>query len=323
MEFLTVDNLYKKKGNRSAVNGISFTLNEGVRLGIAGETGSGKSTLLKLIAGLEQCDSGKVYFNGELVLGPLDKLIPGHPGIAYLSQHFELRNHYRVEEILEYATLLSEERARLIFDVCRITPLLKRKTDQLSGGERQRIALARLLVGSPRLLILDEPFSNLDRTHKTIIREVLEDLESELQITCIMVSHDPADLLSWAHRILVMQDGMIIQDDGPEQIYRQPVTEYAAALMGDYLLLSPSLARAISGVGSLPANNFLVRPERIQFKENGPATGRIVSSIYFGAYRELHVEVDGEAVRVRTNRSDLVEGMSVRLWIDPLDLVEI
>ena len=95
-----------------AVDNVSFQFAKGERLGIAGETGSGKSTLLKIISGFEQADSGAVYFNENKVFGPNEKLIPGHPGIAYLSQHFELRNHYRVEEILEYATLLSEEKSQ-------------------------------------------------------------------------------------------------------------------------------------------------------------------------------------------------------------------
>src|SRR5688572_8157369 len=134
MEFLSVESINKKKGNRLSVDNISFKLNKGQRLGLAGETGSGKSTLLKIISGLEQTDAGCVKFKGNKVVGPYDKLIPGHEDIGYLSQHFELRNHYRVEEILEYATLLTAEKANIIFDVCRITHLLKRKTDQLSGG---------------------------------------------------------------------------------------------------------------------------------------------------------------------------------------------
>src|SRR6476660_1440979 len=131
MEFLSVESIKKKKGNRLSVDNISFSLDKGQRLGIAGETGSGKSTLLKIISGLEQTDTGSVSFKGNKVIGPYEKLIPGHAGIAYLSQHFELRNHYRVEEILEYATLLSEEKAITIFEICQITHLLKRKTDQL------------------------------------------------------------------------------------------------------------------------------------------------------------------------------------------------
>src|SRR6201991_2798823 len=167
MELLQVDGLNGR---------ISFTQEKGRKLAIAGETGSGKSTLLKMIAGLAEVRTGEVRFGGTRVLGPLERLIPGQPGIAYLSQHFELWNNYRVEEVLSYANDLSVEEASALYEIVRIDHLLSRRTDQLSCGERQRIALSRLLVKPPRLLLLDEPFSNLDRTHKVILKEVIRDI---------------------------------------------------------------------------------------------------------------------------------------------------
>ena len=144
------------------VDDISFSQKAFQKIAIAGETGSGKSSMLKMIAGLLQPDQGMIYFNDKHVLGPDFKLIPGHPDIAYLSQHFELRNSYRVEELLSYANKLSEEMANAIFEVCMISHLVKRRTDQLSGGERQRIAIARALIRTPKLLLLDEATSALD-----------------------------------------------------------------------------------------------------------------------------------------------------------------
>ncbi|HEY8968242.1 MAG TPA: ATP-binding cassette domain-containing protein, partial [Puia sp.] len=143
---------------------VRMVLSKGWRMAVAGETGSGKTSLLKTIAGL--MPGGRVFFEGQRVLGPLEKLIPGHPGIAYLSQQFELPQHLRIEQVLEYANELPEEEAQELFRVCQIDHLMKRKTHQLSGGERQRIALAKLLIAAPRLLLLDEPFSNLDMIHK-------------------------------------------------------------------------------------------------------------------------------------------------------------
>ncbi|HWB93730.1 MAG TPA: ATP-binding cassette domain-containing protein [Puia sp.] len=218
----------------AALDNISFTLRKGRRLAIAGETGSGKSNLLKIIGGLAAPVKGAVWFEGRRVRGPLERLIPGEPGIAYLSQHFELWHNYHVEEVLSYANDLSPEDATGLYRLCHIDHLLQRRTDQLSGGERQRIALARLLVHPPRLLLLDEPFSNLDMIHKRILKKVIADSACRFDITCILVSHDPRDILPWAHEVLVLREGRSIQQGSPIEVYSRPVDEYTAALLGDY-----------------------------------------------------------------------------------------
>jgi iron(III) transport system ATP-binding protein len=237
MNFLTVTSIRKTEGPAEVVKGISLVQQEHQRLAIVGESGSGKSTLLKVIAGHIQPDSGEVRFLDKRVLGPHEQLVMGHPGIAYLSQHFELWNNYRVEDILSYRNLLTEEQAVKLYEVCRITPFLKRKTNQLSGGEKQRIALAKLLVGAPRLLLLDEPYSNLDLIHKGILKMVIRDIGEELGLTCLLVSHDPLDTLPWADEILVVKGGEIVQQGTPADVYHRPANEYVAALFGAYNLV--------------------------------------------------------------------------------------
>ena len=243
MDLLQVVGVSKRLGTGVEIGAISFTQQKGQKLALAGATGSGKSTLLKVIAGLLQPDAGSVWLEGQRVRGPLETLVPGHPGIAYLSQHFELWNNYRVGEILSYANDLSDEEAGALYAMCRIGHLLGRRTDQLSGGERQRIALARLLVKPPQLLLLDEPYSNLDRTHKEVLRAVVRDIAERTGISCILVSHDPQDVLSWADEILVLERGVdLIQKATPERIYRQPVDEYTVGLFGKYNLVDSTLA---------------------------------------------------------------------------------
>lgn len=290
MAFLEVNGLYKKEGDTDAVNGISFTQTAFQKIGIAGETGSGKTTLLKMIAGLEQPDAGQVFFLGEKVLGPWDQLIPGHKGIGYLSQHFELRNNYWVGDFLEMANKLSPEQALQIYTVCQVEHLLRRRTHQLSGGEKQRIALARLLTGSPKLLILDEPFSNLDFLHKQTMKEVIHDLGDQLGISCIMVSHEPADLLSWADTILLMKEGKIIQQGDPQQVYMQPVNEYAAGLLGDYSLVD---AAVLHIPHSSTQQKLFLRPHQIQVNKNGIGSfkGTVQKVHYRGAYQLVQVSL--------------------------------
>ncbi|CAL1518427.1 ABC transporter ATP-binding protein [Chitinophaga sp. MM2321] len=315
MDLLQVSKISKQLQGAYILKDINFTLKQFQKIAIAGETGSGKSTLVKIIGGLTQTDTGEVLFENKKVEGPLEVLIPGHPGIAYLSQHFELRNNYRVEEILSYANKLSEEEAADLYAVCRISHLLKRKTDQLSGGEKQRIALARLLISSPRLLLLDEPFSNLDMIHKNILKSVINDIGERLDITCMLVSHDPQDILPWADDVFVMKDGEIIQKGSPQEVYSQPVNEYTAALLGNYNLITPANAAAFAGLKGVEINgkNIFIRPENFKItKTAGKGLKGTVNKIdYFGSYYEVEVLLGTHPVIVDAGTCNVVKGDTV------------
>lgn len=327
MDLLQVAGVSKRMGAGGGVAEISFTLQKGQKLGLAGVTGSGKSTLLKMIAGLIQPDTGEIFFDDRRVSGPLETLVPGHPQIAYLSQHFELWNNYRVREILDYDKELADEEAAALYELCRIDRLLRRRTDELSGGERQRIALMRLLVGMPRLLMLDEPFSNLDRMHKDILRSVIRDIGQRLGISCILVSHDPQDLLSWADDILVLNAGRLIQRATPERIYRQPVDEYTAGLFGKYNLLDPALTARIGRLAGADDSrkSLLIRPEKLVLSAMGnpAAQCRVMAISFFGAYYEIEVELTETRLLtetkflVRTETNSYQKGQIVYVGLSP------
>ncbi|MEO8172850.1 MAG: ABC transporter ATP-binding protein [Sediminibacterium sp.] len=313
MHFLQVSKISKQRQDDWVLKDIDLVQDRFQKIAIAGETGSGKSTLLKIIAGLEQPDNGKVIFEEKKVIGPLDTLIPGHPHIAYLSQHFELRNNYRVEELLEYANKLTETEAATLFAVCGIDHLVKRKVDQLSGGEKQRIALARLLVGSPKLLLLDEPFSNLDPGHKQILKSVLDAIGERLQITCILTSHDPMDTLSWADEIVVMRNGQIIQKGSPEEIYHHPADEYTAGLFGSYTIFSdgdrtifPSLEQSAPGT-----DPFFIRPEQFMISSSAhehSVKAQIESVRFWGSFYEITASVMDKKILIKTMDASLAKG---------------
>ncbi|WP_210486086.1 ABC transporter ATP-binding protein [Rufibacter aurantiacus] len=321
MTFLQVAGISKQGEKEEVLKDISFSQQEFQKIAIAGETGSGKSTLLKIIAGLIQPDAGTVTFEGDRVKGPAEKLVAGHPGIAYLSQQYELPEFLRVEQVLRYANSLPQEDAEELYAVCHINHLLSRRTDQLSGGERQRIALARLLLTSPKLLLLDEPFSNLDTTHKNLLKTIIQNISEQLDITCILISHDPLDSLSWADEILVMQAGTVLQKGTPQEIYQRPANEYIAGLFGKYNLLTTTQAKAFleGSVLGLNGKSVLVRPESFQIgaEGNGTVKGKVNSITFFGSHYELQVTLPSGEVLVRTGQGNFNKGDTIFLSLAP------
>ena len=303
MSLLTVSGISKKIGNNFILKNIDFSQKRNQKIAVVGETGSGKSTLLKIIAGLVQADEGEVRLENSVVKGPEQMLVPGSPDISYLSQHYQLPHALRVEQVLRYANTLEE--ADNLYEICRIRHLLERKTDELSGGERQRIALAMSIISSPKLLLLDEPFSNLDTSHKNILKAVIHDVGHKLNITCVMVSHDPIDILSWADKILVLKDGELIQQGAARQIYKSPVNEYVAGLFGSYTALSAVAFNSFAArLGIRPARKtVIVRPEdfRIGNKKHNSLYGKVNQVNYFGSHYEVGVSLPGFDIIVWTD----------------------
>ncbi|MBL7857393.1 MAG: ABC transporter ATP-binding protein [Cyclobacteriaceae bacterium] len=296
MSFIEVKSISKNFESGLMLDDINFQQQRYQKIAIAGETGSGKSTLLKIIAGLEQPDSGEVWINKERVKGPKDTLVPGHASIAYLSQQFDLPKFLRVEQVLTYANTLSAREARTLYEVCRVDHLVQRKTSELSGGEQQRIALARLLSTKPKLLLLDEPYSNLDRMMRNILKTVLDDIGVRLKITMMLVSHDPADTLSWADDIIVLRAGRIIQQGSPIKIYEQPVDTYTAGLFGAYNLLTTLQQRALGIVNTSP----IIRPENLKIVNSGATTvsGTVIQSRFLGDRFDVEVKLKNGVLNV-------------------------
>ncbi len=297
MEWLEVVQASKETDRGKILSDIQFTQQQYQKIGIVGETGSGKTTLLRSIAGLDQLTGGTIYFQEKRVEGAAEKLVPGHPQIAYLSQNFELRNNYWVHEVLSYANEMHPAEAQQLYAICKIDHLLDRRTDQLSGGERQRIALARLLTTKPFLLLLDEPFSNLDPFHKSLMKQTLADIGNHLQMSFIMVSHDASDLLSWAEEILVMKQGQILQRGKPEELYHFPLNEYCGALLGPYDLLTNH--EFVSG-SSHTDDLLWVRPDYFTLvKPHEDGFSAMVRKVHFcGAHYLLEVSYNNEIFRI-------------------------
>jgi len=319
MALLTITALTKKRKDDFIISNINFTQEHLQKIAIVGETGSGKTTLLKMIAGLIQPDSGTIILDNEKVAGPEEKLVAGHTSIAYISQQYDLPKFLRVEQVLTYATTLTPNDSQLLYEVCQIVEFMKRRTDELSGGEKQRVALARALVGSPQLLLLDEPFSNLDIYHKNTLKTVINDISEQLRISCILVSHDSRDTLPWADQIVIMRHGEIIQQGSPEIIYKYPVNEYVAGLFGKYNLFTQKQVESFSIFTGrkFDNNSIIVRPEQIQIVpcENNLPQGNIRSINFYGSYFEIEVAIFDVVVIVKANNSKFSIGDAVSIVI--------
>jgi ABC-type sugar transport system ATPase subunit len=312
---LIVSGAGKKIKDEWVVENVSFSQQPLEKIAIAGETGSGKTTLLKMIGGHEQIGEGEIKFSGRDILGPLDKLIPGHPGTAYLGQHFELRNNYYVHEVLDYGNKLSLKQSAKIYETCRIDHLLQRKTNELSGGERQRIAFAKVLVTLPKLLLLDEPFSNLDASHRSVMKQVINDIVNDLKTSCIMIAHDAADILSWADKVLVMKNGNLIQQANPFDIYYRPADEYCAGLFGHYNLLGTITSEILFGndLKHIPGKKVFTRPEELMLSNDGAESCKatVEEVQFFGNYYLVHARLREQVLKVSTSPSLFQKGDTV------------
>ena len=327
MAWLEVNELGKMENGVWVVSALGFLMQRGEKLAIMGETGSGKSSVLKMIAGLMQPDEGQIYFMGQKVEGPLERLIPGHPGIAYLSQYFELRPNFYIHEVLEYANEIAAEEAEKIYRLCEITHLINRKTTQLSGGEKQRVALARLLTTQPALLLLDEPYSHLDLPHKQIIKKVIANAARELGFSSVLVSHDPNDVLSWAERILVIKNGQIIEEGTSETLYYNPQMEYTACLVGMANILESALAATITGLSpeGLNEKRYLLRPEHITVSlHKNQGIMAVVESVQFnGNTGFLQLLTGNTVLTAHKITGNIIQGDVVYLSASPENLKKV
>jgi len=320
MHLLETKNLYKEEKGKWVINNINLSILPNQKIGIVGSTGSGKTTLLKMIAGFIEPTKGDILFKNRKVVGPLDKLIPGHSQIAYLSQHFELRTNYKVTEVLEMANKITEKDANQIYRICKIEHLFNHRTDQLSGGEKQRIALATQLIAGPTLLLLDEPYSNLDIVHKTIIKEVINEIIDKLSLTCIMISHDPQDILSWADKVYIMQDGFIIQSGTPVEIYKKPLNEYCAAILGRFNIIDTKQEPFINFLKrvELVGGKVIIRPEQFKIESIGNVgfIGYIKHLSFYGSYYLVEVSVGNQVITINTQEGNFIKGQPIFLSFD-------
>ena len=291
--------------DQAVINGLSFVAQQGQNIAVIGESGCGKSTLLKLIYGLYDLDSGTINYNGNPILGPKYNLIPGEDYIKYLAQDFDLMPYITVEE--NVGKFLSniyrdKKKARVqeLLEMVEMTEFAKVKAQYLSGGQQQRVALARVLALEPQILLLDEPFSQIDAFRKNALRRNVFQYLKEKKITCIIATHDSTDALSFSDETIVMQHGKIIVKDAPQNLYRSPQNKYIASLFGEVNELE------------LNGKTHLVYPHQLKLDSNGSLLGTVKQSYFKGSYYLVEAS-SGSQTLFFENDAFLPSGATIRL----------
>lgn len=247
MPLLRLEAITKRYDGKKALSGLSLSVHAGEWVGIVGESGSGKSTLLKIIGRFLDAEVGSVALNGRKLAPVREQLIKGHPAISMVQQEYELFPNQTAGENIAYALRFfekdyREQKVRELLEMTRLLEVENHKAKLLSGGEKQRTALARALAEVPELLLLDEPFAHLDQRNKQTLAAAIEDLKRTHRVTCLFVTHDAAEALAWADRLVILKEGRVIQEGTPEEVYQNPANVYVAELTGQVNLLPAARA---------------------------------------------------------------------------------
>jgi iron(III) transport system ATP-binding protein len=353
---ITVSNLVKifpdRKERVYAVNDVTFTVEDGQFYTLLGPSGCGKTTTLRCIAGLEKPDAGDIEVGGVVVCSTGNRTyVPAHKrDIGMVFQSYAIWPHMTVFENAAFPLRVGQKKysgdevKRKVMDALRIVELdglEGRMATQLSGGQQQRLALARALVREPRVLLLDEPLSNLDAKLREQMRVELRELQRRVNITTLYVTHDQVEALTMSNMIAVMSQGKIVQEGPPRQIYSDPKTRFVADFIGSTNFIRGTWAgdgangHVESPVGALQAQLgpgigkgdavvVSVRPEDVHLHKQAPSQrpnlleGTVESVMFVGEFLDCRLNVGGQEVRTRQHPNlQLRRGDKVLIELPP------
>ncbi|MFV5698437.1 ABC transporter ATP-binding protein [Flavobacterium sp. ZT3R17] len=235
---LEIKNIFFTYIENPVIKNVSFEITQGQNVAVIGESGCGKSTLLKLIYGLYDLDEGEITYNNKPIFGPKRNLVPGEDYIKYLAQDFDLMPYISVEEnVGKFLSNIYKDkkkaRVQELLEMVEMTEFAKVKAKYLSGGQQQRVALARVLALEPEIILLDEPFSQIDSFRKNALRRNLFSYLKQKGITCIIATHDSTDALSFSDETIVVQNGSVVAKGNSKFLYENPTNKYVASLFGE------------------------------------------------------------------------------------------
>ncbi len=323
MPAITLKGVTKSFGKTVAVNKLDLEIGAGEFFSMLGPSGSGKTTVLRLIAGFELPDSGTIELAGQDVtnLAPFDR------DVNTVFQDYALFGHMSVLENVEYGLRVRKvnkaerrERAMQALDTVRLADFADRKPSQLSGGQRQRVALARSIVVEPKVILLDEPLGALDMKLREQMQIELKQLQRQLGITFIFVTHDQEEALTLSDRIAVFNNGAIEQLGTPEELYLKPKSEFVAGFVGTSNIFTPEQAKKLFG----KSGKFALRPENVEIltkTKSGSVKAVVEEVIYLGSFIRLLLNVDGISIKATVNDGVFHRDQTVQINMSVTDLV--
>jgi iron(III) transport system ATP-binding protein len=330
LPIIQLHHVSKRYDSLVAVDDVSLSVEQGKLLALLGPSGCGKTTTLRLLAGLEMPDEGEVWLNGRRVAGDGVWVAPEDRHIGMVFQDYALFPHLNITQNITFAlnALPQRERGKRADEMLALVGLAgagERYPHQLSGGQQQRVALARALAPRPSVILLDEPFSNLDAALRKEMREEMGRILREAGATAVFVTHDQEEALSIADRVAVMQTGRVLQLDTPQRVYLLPASREVAAFVGEANFV-PGMAQGetvLSALGALPLAqpargevDVVVRPEALLLEPDAAGRGEVESVYFYGHDQVAVVRLDDLRLSARMwPRPDITAGARVALRV--------
>ena len=324
---ILLDAVAKSFGATEAVRDARLCVERGEVVALLGPSGCGKTTLLRLIAGFEEPDAGSVAVAGERVAGAGAWVPPERRRVGMVFQDYALFPHLTVAENVGFGLRRREraQRVPMLLALVGLCGLGHRYPHELSGGQQQRVALARALAPGPELVLLDEPWSNVDPQLRGELREEVSAILRPLQVTVVLVTHDREEAFSLADRIALMRDGTVVQEGPPEELYLRPSSRWVAGFVGagNFLPGRVEAGTVVTPLGAFPANGaagsggpveVLVRPELLELSTDPAGPAEVVGREFRGHDVFYRVLLDGvELVSHRPSTEVVALGSRVRI----------
>lgn len=316
--------LRKTFGSYVASNDVSFHIEKGKLIGLLGPSGGGKTTILRMLAGLEQPDSGEIRFHGQAV----NHLPPQERNIGFVFQNYALFRHMNVFDNIAFGLSVKKRiksditaRVKELLELTGLSGLEKRYPNQLSGGQRQRVAFARALAPEPDLLLLDEPFAAIDAKVRKELRAWLKETIRRVGITTVFVTHDQEEAMEVADEIMIIQGGVLEQKGTPLSIYSVPQTPFVANFIGESKVLdNPGSIKGFADYES--HHKAIVRPEFIEAGKRGELSqplasdeGTVRDALFCGSRWQLEVELNGHRLTVYRSLEKPVLNPGDPIWV--------